>query len=84
MKPHRIAIIGFGKIAQDQHRPVIAGNPAFELAAIASQRGVGPSDVPAFQDYRKMLAKAPEMRPFAAGTASMCDAMVAGRSVPND
>ncbi len=33
MKPIRTAIIGFGKIAEDQHVPAIAGNPRFELAA---------------------------------------------------
>ena len=30
---HRIGIIGLGKIAQDQHVPVIRANPAFELVA---------------------------------------------------
>ncbi len=31
MAPHRIGIIGFGKIAQDQHLPAIRANPDFEL-----------------------------------------------------
>ena len=38
---HTIAIIGLGKIAQDQHVPVITANPAFELVAVCSQRGLG-------------------------------------------
>ena len=42
----RIAIIGVGKIAQDQHLPVIAKNPRFELAALVSQRGVSQPGVP--------------------------------------
>jgi len=37
---YRLAIIGVGKIAQDQHLPVIARNPDFELAAVVSSRAV--------------------------------------------
>src|SRR5260221_13343771 len=33
MNPIRIAILGYGKIAQDQHVPSIQGNPRFELLA---------------------------------------------------
>ncbi len=43
MKPIRTAIIGFGKIAEDQHVPAIAGNPRFELAASVSRQGNGPA-----------------------------------------
>jgi D-galactose 1-dehydrogenase len=32
----KIAIVGLGKIARDQHLPAIAANPAFDLTAIAS------------------------------------------------
>jgi D-galactose 1-dehydrogenase len=32
----KLAIVGIGKIARDQHVPAIAGNPAFELVAVAS------------------------------------------------
>jgi len=32
----RIAIVGLGKIARDQHLPALAANPAFELVAVAS------------------------------------------------
>jgi D-galactose 1-dehydrogenase len=53
---HRIGIIGFGKIAQDQHAPVIAASDAFELAAVASQRGLGPEGVRAVRDYGELLA----------------------------
>lgn len=37
MPPIRIAVIGVGKIARDQHLPVIAANPDFELAALVSR-----------------------------------------------
>jgi D-galactose 1-dehydrogenase len=35
----RIAIIGFGKIARDQHVPAIARNPDFELVAVSTRSG---------------------------------------------
>ncbi len=53
MNPIRIAIIGFGKIAADQHVPSIAGNGRFELAATSSRSGNGPA--PSFTDWRKLL-----------------------------
>jgi D-galactose 1-dehydrogenase len=56
MQAHRIGIIGLGKIAQDQHIPVIKADPAFELAAVASQRGLTVDGVPrAFRDHRQLL-----------------------------
>jgi D-galactose 1-dehydrogenase len=59
--PHRIGIIGLGKIAHDQHVPSIKANPDFELVAASSQRGIGLEGVPhAFSDYREML-KMPEL-----------------------
>ena len=53
MRPLRIAIIGFGKIAADQHVPAIAANPRLELAATSSRSGNGPT--PSFTDWRKLL-----------------------------
>lgn len=53
MTPIRIAIIGFGKIAGDQHVPAIAANPRFELAASSSRSGKGPG--PAFTDWRDLI-----------------------------
>ena len=53
MKPIRIAIIGFGKIAEDQHQPSIQGNGRFELAASSSRSGKGPE--PAFTDWRELI-----------------------------
>lgn len=55
MKPIRIAIIGFGKIAADQHVPSIAGNPRFELVATSSRSGQGVE--PVFTDWRELLQK---------------------------
>lgn len=36
---HRIALVGIGKIARDQHVPTLAASPDFELAATASRNG---------------------------------------------
>jgi D-galactose 1-dehydrogenase len=56
---HKIGIVGLGKIAQDQHIPIIRANPAFELVGVSSQRGLGVDGVPhAFKNHREMLALA--------------------------
>lgn len=55
MRPLRIAIIGFGKIAADQHVPSILANPRLELAATSSRSGNGPP--PVFTDWRQLLAQ---------------------------
>ena len=55
MQPIKIAIIGFGKIAQDQHVPSIQGNPRFELVATSSRSGQGLE--PVFTDWHEMLQR---------------------------
>ena len=51
---YKLAIIGLGKIAQDQHLPVVAKNSDFELAAVVSSRGVQ-ADVPAFRTAAELF-----------------------------
>ena len=53
MKPIRIAILGFGKIAADQHVPAITGNPRFELVATSSRSGEGVARK--FTDWRALI-----------------------------
>ena len=53
MKPIRIAILGYGKIAQDQHVPSIQGNPRFELVATSSRSGEGVAEK--FTDWRALI-----------------------------
>ena len=53
MKPIRIAIIGYGKIAEDQHVPSIAANPRFELVATSSRSVQGVAQ--RFTDWREMI-----------------------------
>jgi predicted dehydrogenase len=61
MRPIRIAIIGLGKIARDQHVPSIARSPRYELAATVSRQGKGLPGVPCFRDHREMLAAGLEL-----------------------
>ena len=53
MKPIRIAIIGYGKIAEDQHVPSIEANGRFELAATSSRSGHGLGEK--FTDWRELI-----------------------------
>ena len=53
MKPIGIAILGFGKIAADQHVPAIEANERFKLLATSSRSGSGPA--PCFTDWRGLL-----------------------------
>ena len=53
MKPIRIAIIGYGKIAEDQHVPSIRGNERFELVATSSRSGQGVART--FTDWRELI-----------------------------
>jgi D-galactose 1-dehydrogenase len=54
--PIRIAIVGYGKIARDQHVPSIAADPRFALAAVVSPRAPAEPGVPVFQSHEAMLA----------------------------
>jgi predicted dehydrogenase len=53
VKPIRIAILGYGKIAQDQHVPSIQGNSRFELVATSSRSGQGVAQC--FTDWRELI-----------------------------
>ena len=61
MAPYNIAIIGIGKIAQDQHLPVIAKNAAFRLAGVVSGRGAKAPGVPTFRTAAEAYAALPDL-----------------------
>ncbi len=62
MPSHRLAIIGYGKIAKDQHIPAIQENPAFELAAVTSGHAKTiPGVDKVFAEDAEMYAEAPEI-----------------------
>jgi len=61
LRTYSIAIIGVGKIAQDQHLPVIARDKRFKLAAVVSQRGVARPGIPSFHTPAELYAALPEL-----------------------
>ncbi len=67
-RPVRIAIIGYGKIAEDQHVPAIAGTPGFELAATVSRRRAGPAGFPAFASIAELVGSG-----IAVDAAALCN-----------
>ena len=58
MSDLRIAIVGFGKIARDQHVPAIAATPGASLVAVASRNASLPG-VPHFRTMAEMLRDGP-------------------------
>lgn len=83
----KIAIIGLGKIAIDQHVPAICANPAFELAAIVSGRGATVRDLPSFRTQSELYEAMPDVdtvaicTPPAGRFESVSAALRAGRDV---
>jgi len=59
MRPLKIAIIGFGKIAGDQHLPAIEANPRLQFVASVSRSGTGPE--PRFTSTEQLLASGIEL-----------------------
>lgn len=58
--PYKIAIVGVGKIAVDQHVPAINENPDFELAATVSRNGTL-DGVKAYTSLTVMLEERPDV-----------------------
>lgn len=61
MNPIRIAVIGVGKIARDQHLPAIAGTQAFDLVATVSPHDPGVEGIPHFASLEELLEKGPDI-----------------------
>ncbi|MEQ5833650.1 Gfo/Idh/MocA family oxidoreductase [Marinobacter sp. NFXS9] len=60
MSAIKIGIVGFGKIARDQHLPALNANPAYELVAVASPSSTSDS-LPHFASMTAMLESMPEI-----------------------
>ena len=58
--PLKVALVGIGKIAVDQHVPAIADSPDWELAATVSRTGTV-DGVEAFTDFNEMLQARPDI-----------------------
>jgi D-galactose 1-dehydrogenase len=61
MEPIRIAVVGLGKIARDQHLPAIAGSDGFRLAATVDPKASGVQGVPHFGSLAALLADGPAL-----------------------
>lgn len=62
MAKQKIAVIGVGKIAVDQHLPVIDKSKDFEVAATVSGRGVQHRNLPVFKTAAELYAAMPEVK----------------------
>ncbi|MEO7135689.1 MAG: Gfo/Idh/MocA family oxidoreductase [Vicinamibacterales bacterium] len=62
MAKQKIAVIGVGKIAVDQHLPVIDKSKDFEVAATVSGRGVQHRNLPVFKTAAELYAAMPEIK----------------------
>jgi D-galactose 1-dehydrogenase len=67
MAKTRIAIIGLGKIARDQHIPALAASDAFELAGVASPHN-RLEGVPSYSDIGTLLKAVPDIAAVAVCT----------------
>jgi D-galactose 1-dehydrogenase len=82
----RLAIVGLGKIARDQHIPAIAGTPGITLAAVAS-RNAAIDGIAHFATLDELLEQAPEIDAVALCTppqvrrAQAATALKAGKHV---
>ncbi len=62
----KLALVGIGKIALDQHVPALAASPEWDLAATVSRHGTV-DGVDSFTDIQDMLDARPDI-----GTVSLC------------
>ncbi|MBK5344424.1 Gfo/Idh/MocA family oxidoreductase [Pseudomonas sp. TH49] len=86
MQPIRLGLVGYGKIAQDQHVPAINANPGFHLVAVATQ-GKPCVGVENFHSLSELLEHGPEVDAIAFCTppqgrfALVQQALAAGKHV---
>ena len=55
----RIALVGFGKIARDEHLPAIRAHEGYELAAIVSPESIPEVGCPSFNNFEDMISSMP-------------------------
>lgn len=61
-QPIRIAVVGIGKIATDQHLPAIAADSGFELVATVTRSPTDFDRVPNFRDIDGLVAAMPDVQ----------------------
>ena len=77
----KLALIGLGKIARDQHVAAIAASEQFELAATVDPKGPALPGVPHFPDLPAMRAALPEVTAAAVCTPPQVRATVAAAAI---
>ncbi|RMQ43200.1 Galactose 1-dehydrogenase [Pseudomonas cichorii] len=86
MQPIRLGLVGYGKIAQDQHVPAIHANHAFQLVSVATQ-GQPCAGVENFKSLSELLENGPPVDAIAFCTppqgrfALVQQALTAGKHV---
>ncbi|WP_010218065.1 Gfo/Idh/MocA family oxidoreductase [Sphingomonas sp. PAMC 26621] len=78
--PIRLAIVGIGKIARDQHVPAIDKDPRFALVATADPHGSLPN-VPSYPDLGAMRAALPDLDAVAICTPPAYRAAIAAEAI---
>jgi D-galactose 1-dehydrogenase len=82
----RLGLVGYGKIAQDQHVPAIAGTEGLALVAVASRNNTAPG-LPNYTTHQEMLASEPDLdaiilcQPPQARFEAARDSLLAGKHV---
>lgn len=79
--PIRIALVGLGKIALDQHIPSISANPDFELTAMVSRSGVSMGDLPVFADLDALASSGARVDAVALCTPPQVRRTIAARAI---
>jgi D-galactose 1-dehydrogenase len=86
MSTIRMGLVGFGKIARDEHLPAIAATEGAQLIAVAS-RNASAEGLPSYPDLAAMLAAHPELdavilcQPPQVRYAAAREALLAGKHV---
>ncbi len=85
--PINVLLVGVGKIARDQHIPVMAKDPRFRLVGVVSTSGAKVAGVPTFASQAQAFAALPGIDAVANCTppgprrASAAEALAAGKHV---
>jgi predicted dehydrogenase len=79
-KPLKIALVGLGKIAVDQHIPALRANPDFELVAGVSPRSK-PEGIQVYESTGAMLLAHPEIEAVAICTPPQVRREIAGEVI---
>lgn len=81
----RIALVGFGEIARNQHVPALRADSAYRLVAVVSPGGISEPGVPCFDSVASMVAAMPRQidavavcTPPGARYPIVCEALAAG------